>query len=227
MDFPPISIVMTTYITVKERKQAAEKTLASWEENLKYEGTARLIIADDGSTLDWQPKKFWSRPILTVGQKRHGVGASLNKGFALAFETSPLVLYAVDDWALTEELDLTPWAQLLLEREDVGVVRLGPPHPGISGTVEIFTTNWQGWGLRLNWSNYAFGHRPALYHQRMIDNYGWFKEDCSALECEKQYAEHFYQRRRIKLTTGPDVVLALPHKFQHLDSIELSSMEPK
>lgn len=221
MDFPLISIVMTTYITVKSRKQAVEKTLASWEENLKYEGTAQLIIADDGSTLDWQPKKFWSLPILEMGQRRHGVGASLNRGFMTAFKSSPLVLYAVDDWALTEDFDLTPWAEMLLTREDIGMVRTGPPHPGIGGVVEALTPNWQGWALRLARKNFAFAHRPALYHQRLIDSYGWFKEDCSALECERDYNERFVTG------TGPDIVLALPHPWQHIASIELSAMEPK
>lgn len=222
MEYPPLTIVMTTYFPIEQRRDVAERTSNSWASYLHYAGNLNIHIADDGSDYIWTPAVArWFERVTLSAQKRHGVGASLNAGFKKAFEISPLVAYFVDDWAVTEELDLTPWVQLLLEREDVGVVRLGPPHPGISGHVETFTENWQGWGLRLDRSNFAFGHRPALYHQRMIQHYGWFKEDCTALKCEEDYNERFCAK------AGPDVVYALAHKWQHLDSIELSAMEPK
>ncbi len=220
MEYPICTIVMTTWLTSKIRKSVAEKTLVTWHEYLEYEGELRLHIADDGSTLKWKPETFWDGTITYSRQERQGVGASLNAGFKVAFETSPIVLYAVDDWSLIEPFDLTPWVKLLVEREDVGMVRLGPPHPYTKGTVEIFTDDWQGWGLRLDKTGFAFGHRPALYHQRLIQHYGWFAENASALECERLYAENFCK------TTGPDIVLALQHPWQHLESIELSSVEP-
>jgi hypothetical protein len=101
------------------------------------------------------------------------------------------------------------------------MIRLGPPHPNISGKAEMFTTDWQGWGLRLDRHDFAFGHRPALYHARMLEFYGFFEEKASALECERMYNDVFVSKPK-----GPDIVLALPHAWYHMDSIELSGVEP-
>ncbi len=218
MDYPPITAVVTTYITTQQRKEVVERTLMSWGKYLYYEGEINLILSDDGSSQpfhpSWSPDPIWTR------QDRRGVGASLNAGFNLAFRTSPIVLYAVDDWSLTEPLDLTPWVRLLMERDDVGLVRLGPPHPNLTGKVEMVTSLWQGWGLRLDKKGLVVAQRPALWHKRMIDAYGWFQEQVSALECERLYNEHFCQ------ADGPDAVLVLPHPWLHIESESLSSLTP-
>lgn len=245
MNYPLIGIVLTSYnpggVEGDLRFQAVSKTLKSWEDNLRYTGILRLHIAEDQllETEYPEPVPFsrrlpdlgewhrWRNQIITYSnQDRRGVGASLNAGFKAIWDVTPnaLILYAVDDWMLTESFDLTPWARLLLEREDVGMVRLGPPHPDLTGTVEIFTNEWQGWGLRLERHHFAFGHRPALYHRRMIDAYGWFEENCSALECERLYNEKFCGSK-VK-SVGPDIVLALQHPWQHLESIELADLDP-
>lgn len=242
MDFPIITIVITAYfpegVDGNKRRVAARMTLKSWSRYIKYAGWLDLVIVHDGPGNDdgtdnigkfhREALDIWTYPVThdrvtTMSPLgRGGVGRSLNLGFREAFKTSPLVLYAVDDWALTEPFDLTPWVQLLMERNDVGMVRLGPPHPGTSGVIRAYTDNWQGWALQLERSGYAFGHRPALYHKRMIDTYGWFKEDCSAIDCEKDYVDRVNSN-----SSGPDVVLALPHPWQHLDSVELAYLDPK
>lgn len=237
MDWPNVVVIMTTYFPDgEEGKQrllhATIPTFNSWEAHLKYsaypggEGI-HVVQADDGTSKENYVTFGWFRGYLCTStlQKRKGVGASLNSGFRRAYEVfgpDTIVLYAVDDWALTQDFDISPWVQLLLEREEVGMVRLGPPHPNTSGVVQAYTENWQGWGLHLYRTDYAFGHRPALYHKRMIDYYGWFKEDCSALECEKDYSDRFVEK-----ALGPNIVLALPHPWQHLESIELAYIDPK
>lgn len=242
MTLPLITIVMTTYLPEGEeggaRLSAIYKTLSSWEYCLVYNGSIDLLVVNDGVDervdhlhkyyiQDWRLGDFQTSQLLGRG----GVGRSLNDGFKKSFRLSPLVLYAVDDWSLTQDFDLTPWAQLLMEREDVGMVRLGPPHPGNTGHVEAFTGNWQGWAMRLAPRGFAFGHRPALYHQRFIQKWGWFDENCSALECERLYNERWCQEQKITAYQDgeyfkSDIVYALPHPWQHLASVELSSMEP-
>lgn len=240
MNYPPIGVILTTYIpngiAGDLRVQAILKTVKSWEDNLQYEGIFRLHHASDqilstnylmSNFFEFPFLRWYGQIISTSWQDRHGVGASLNAGFKTIWDVTPdaLILYAVDDWMLTEPFDLTPWARLLLEREDVGMVRLGPPHPDLTGKIEMFTSEWQGWGLRLDRHHYAFGHRPALYHRRMIDDYGWFAEDCSALECERLYNEQFCS----KASAGrrySDIVLALQHPWKHLDSVELADLDP-
>lgn len=220
----PLSIVCTTYFPPTQemlRMEIAERTIQSWHENIIYDGPITLIMSDDGSNSRLNVD-VWSRgSVFRTRQERQGVGASLNKGFQKGLGFGPVVCYFVDDWSLTEPIDLTPWVYLLEQREDVGMVRLGPPHPNTRGSVEAFTENIQSWGMRLERYGYSCGHRPALWHRRMIEHYGWFSEQCSALECERIYVEAFNRQQ------GPDVVQALPSKFFHLDSVELAYVEPR
>lgn len=205
-----ITIVMTTWFTTQQRIQTAEDALLSWWDYLNYDGDIHLHIADDGSTLEWEPEKYWGGKITYSRQERRGVGASLNAGFKQAFETSPLVAYFVDDWILEHPFDLTPWAYLLEKREDVGIVRLGPPHPHLKGTIMPLTELWQGWGLVLDRYGLAVGHRPELFHKRWIDYYGWHDENINAQECERLMSVRYAD-----MPDGPSIVYALPHSWFH------------
>lgn len=221
-EYPPVTIVMTTWFNTIERQLVAQDTLESWNKKLRYDGELHLHIADDGSDGSlpaWFPEQIWTVGDITYSkQHRKGVGSSLNKGFKKAFERSPIVLYMVDDWRLLESFDITPWVYLLQQREDVGIVRLGPPHPHLMGTIEPMTELWQGWALRLARHGLVVGHRPELFHQRMLDYYGWFDEKVNAQECERLYSVRWAADE-----DGPDIVLALPHPWYHIDQTELPS----
>ena len=220
-DYPPVTIVMTTYFPEgsdgRHRRDVASHALYSWEDNLGYKGQLRIHIADDGSYCDF--KTDWEYVTYTR-QERMGVGSSLNKGIQQAFEVSDFVLHAVDDWLLVKEFDLTPWVRVLLEREDIGLVRLGPPHPHIIGQAECLIEGIYDWGLILKRKYYAFATRPFLLHKRFIDAYGWFEEGKSAVEVERLYNERFCSM------SGPDIVYALPHFWEHAQSISMSEIEP-
>jgi hypothetical protein len=216
---------MTTYFRDPQRKEIAELTLRSWVANMKYDGELCLHVADDGSDLAWEPEKIWPGLISFSRQERHGLGASLNAGFAKAFETSPLVFYCGgDDWQLQQPFDLSPWAQVLVEHEDVGIVRLGPPSPFLRGEVVIYTENWQGWGLKLEPYGLCAGFRPEIFHKRLIDTYGWWKEDINASECERLFNVQWAADPKLH------IVLALPHPWYHADTSlgvpSLSEIEP-
>lgn len=214
-----VTIVMTTYFPPgpdgEKRRKVAQQALDSWGKFL-LGADILLHVADDG-TENFQSDFKSSWEISYSSQGRHGVGASLNQGFWLAFKRSPFVLYLVDDWELTTPFDLDPWIRLLEEDESIGVVRFGPPHPHLTGTV---VHNDFGWHLRLDRHHYAFSHRPALYHHRMLKAYGKFPEDCNAYDCERLYNEIFCSRQ------GPNVVYALPYPWQHLESVELAGITP-
>lgn len=229
---PDLTIIATTWapegLVGDARLQSWERSLQSWGSSLIYPGDIYLHIADDGSRCDAKGvpepiavgQRRSSFKITTTQQTRRGVGASLNAGFKQAFERSPLVAYFVDDWELEADLDLTPWAQLLMRDKSVGMVRLGPPHPGLTGRIQMFE---EGWGLRLNprAGGYVFSHRPALCHQRMIDAYGWFDEGVSAMECERLYNERFCKRSK-----PPDIVYALPYPWRHIGDQEVGDITP-
>lgn len=220
-----ITIVFTTYFPEghvgESRFKSARATLESWDQHLKYDGPFRcLIVNSTGPIADRRQNALLKKlhGSYTFLHHQGGVGGSLNLGFQYARDhDSPLVLYAADDWALEADLDLTPWADLLIGQPAAGMVRLGPPHPDLSGQVKMLP---QGWVLRLDRHHYAFGHRPALYHQRMIDAYGPFDERASAWECERLYNEHFC------VTPGPEVVYALPYPWRHVGETEVGDLQP-
>jgi len=227
---------MTTCFFDERREQIAYETLASWAENLKYNSTIYLHVADDGGPIkpdiekmgriiNKTPNSFMSRKITYSEQKAQGVGASLNAGFRKAYELSPIVLYLVDDWKLEQPFDISPWVYLLEKREDIGCVRLGPPHPHLSGSIEPMTELWQGWALRLNRYGLSIGHRPELFHKRMTDYYGWYEEGTNAQEVERLYSVKWAADEN-----GPGIAYALYHPWFHIDQKDLPStshIEPR
>lgn len=221
-----IVILMTTYFPPGEdgekRLQAAEMATTTWLHHLQYYGgDIRIHVADDGSErhfvnqlLCFTRDRGWGNTTLSVNQ-RQGVGASLNAGLQATKEE--LILHAVDDWALTQELDLAPWAWLLQHGYNIGMVRLGPPHPELRGTVQMFE---KGWYLSLQRYGFAFATRPFLARREFFEAYGPFPEELNALETERIYNQRFATQG------GPMIALALPHPWEHLASIELAEVEP-
>lgn len=220
-----ITIVVTTYFPEgaigDSRFKSARATLESWDQHLRYDGPFQCVIVNSAGPIPEKRQNTLLKKLhgsYTFLDHQGGVGGSLNLGFKWAGERdSPLVLYAADDWALDADLDLTPWADLLIAQPNAAVVRLGPPHPDLTGQVLMLP---QGWVLRLDRHHYAFGHRPALYHQRLIEHYGWFDERSNAWECERLYNEHFCA------TPGPEVVYALPYPWRHVGETEVGDLEP-
>ena len=238
MSLPPITIVMTTYFPPGEigarRAAAAKDTIETWRDHLRYGAEIQLHIADDGSAPEYQRAvidraQYLFTTITTSRQERHGVGASLNAGCRKAFEESPdgLVLYAVDDWTLTAPFDLTLWAEMI-GPAGLGCLRLGPPHPHLTGRIQHWDEGEGGnpglWYLVLERHHFAFGHRPALYHRRLFEHYGWFTEDVNAYECERLYAV------KINNTLGPGIGLALHHPWIPIaeePELELAGIDPR
>lgn len=227
-----INIIATTWCPDLNRMNAFLDAAGTWHTRLQYRGPINIVVSDDGTnsemfhTIQETVLKHWQRgKVQFASDRAHGVGASLNRGFN-AYPHTDIYLYAVDDWRLEEAFDLAPWVQLLEERDDVGVVRLGPPHPGTTMTVKAWTENWQGWAGEIHPTagGIIVSERPALWHRRMIDQHGYFKEDCSAIECEKDYDERYIAA--VGRGHWKKVVLALPHPWMHLEPSTLSGVNP-
>lgn len=206
----------------EQRIATAHQAVQSWMRWLSYSGPLSLHVADDGSLFEEYPnelRRSWPLEITFSRQERQGVGASFNAGIQRAEEDGiELLLYAVDDWKLTGPLDLNPWAELLAQQPDLGMIRLGPPHPWLTGRVEHHEGSWL---LRLDRHHFAFAHRPALYHTRMFSAYGLFQEGCDAYTCEQNYNQHF-----CATDTGPGIALALLHPWEHISWVELAGVVP-
>lgn len=247
-ELPPLTIVVTTWLPPADggaRFAVMKQARRSWSNNLIYEdgdtaGTIDYVIGDDGSPRDTLPQiaevyRSFSRSTITMlPGSREGVGASLNRCVREISDWGrELALYMVDDWALSNTLDITPWVKLLLQDESIGAVRLGPPHPDLTG--RVMHLGELGWALALDRHHYAFSFRPTLFHKRFFEAYGPFEEGVSALECERQYNERFCRWQVMSHSppakygevVGPDIVLALPSPFSHLYSVELSAIVPE
>ena len=238
-----VAVLVTTYLPPgqeEERLKALEAALSSWVYHLRAPagGRFRLLIADDHSSsraqtllaalayrcLDRDRTNWAAVPMMLPASRPGGVGASLNRGIEeIRRLGGEYIFYAVDDWALTERLDLGPVTGLLAVDETVGAVRFGPFHPDLAARVKHTP---HGWTLRFDRAagGYVFGTRPTLFHRRFFDAYGRFDEGCSALAAEDGYNQRF-------CTTPmppphPDILGWLPSPFSPVPSVELSAFDP-
>lgn len=225
---PDIAIVITTYIPPGGEhriRTAIEPTIESWKRCLKYDGNFYVHVADDGSEVSIPfDAAYWNSLIGTwaaVGYSRGerlGVGASLNRAHRDCWRRTPITLYAVDDWSLVANLDLTPWATALLANEDVGCVRLGASMPALRGGTMKQVRG--GWGIEFERYAYYWSQRPALYHRRFFNAYGELPEHVDALTVDRQY------NARICRGQGPSVILGILCPWQHIASVELGMTVP-
>lgn len=226
-----VTIVMTTWIPEgkqgRDRLAAEELCLNSWQEHLINKDAIHLHLADDGSTpYDFaQIRNFvdnWKMGQVTYSkQDRRGVGASLNVGLKKAFENSPIVLHAVDDWELLDDLWLTPWVSFMEDvNYDVGAVRFFP-HPYLTGEIRHIPPH--GWAMMLERHHYVFATRPSLWHKRMFDALGYFKEEVSALDCETDFN---YRICKPPHKIGDRIWLAIPELWRPKETGSLSALVP-
>lgn len=230
-----VAIIATTYMPKgdvgADRALAAADAMSSWRKNMKG---ARLlfVMADDGSE-PMYVNGFRNWPnMATVHTPRLGTGGALNAGLRYVFDNNlaDVVFYGADDWELTEPLDLAPSLALLRERY-TDVVRLGPTHPELTMRVARTAIPGAEWCATYLWAEggYVFGHRPALHHRRMYERHGYYIENASAIEVEREYNERlaraFNEGRGITpVWHAPNCTLAGP--FRHIETVELGEDAP-
>ncbi len=248
---PPVTIVMTTWLPEDARGDiriaAVQRAIGSWLEYIKYDGELLLHVADDGSKhgdygtcVETLPCTWWPGNVSFSRQESHGVGASLNAGFRHAFKLSPFVIYLADDWELLRPFDLRQWVDLLLLREDLGMVNFGPPNCSIVGEMQWIRKRTDQW-LSMTYDavnhayflmfhrsppigksiGYVFAHRPALYHKRFTDRWGWFKEDTGAQDCERDYNKRWLAGKE------NDIVMAFYETWRHIPGTEFALHNPQ
>ena len=212
----PIAVIFLTF----ERTAYAVRSLQSLKDKLRYPDL-RYYIADDGSRQDHittildMTKDLNMISWHTIPNGTYGRNA--NEAWQLTQQTCKLALFIEDDWELTQELDLYPYAALLMEREDVGMVRLGYLNLNMRGTV-FGHGGLLYWRLDRECDPYVFTGHPSLRHTRYWNAYGKYPEGLLPGETELAYA---YQFRKAQ---GPDIVYPVENgsygKFAHIGEIK-------
>lgn len=201
----PIVIILQTWA----RTSYALRTIRAAHANLRYGGPLTWYIADDGS----DPAHFKAvgdtlnelgASVCGAHSVRRGYGANMNVAVEAAHAISPMLLALEDDWELTQPLDLYPYAALLMERPEIGMVRLGMLNLDIRGRT---------WGHdgRVYWildrephhdGTPVFTGHPSLRHRRYRDAHGPYPEGLKPGETELAYAYKY----RMGAQNGPAIV---------------------
>lgn len=188
----PIVVILQTY----KRTDVALRTIVAARGRLRYPDL-RWYVADDGS-----PDEHVNAVLEAVGgdlwawhSERRGYGGNANVAWDAALGISALSFWLEDDWELRETLDLYAYAALLMERDEIGMVRLGVLNLDVRGRT------W-GHNGHLYWKldrephiegTPVFTGHPSLRHRRYRDAYGLYPEGLVPGDTELAYAYRFRQ----------------------------------
>lgn len=173
---PPIFVLITTY----KRTDCALRTIRGVKENFHWPNIG-FVLVDDGSPVEH--RKVLVREIgptyytwVYNGQRR-GVGHNMNVGFRHVWEQGgELVLLLEDDWEIRSPLDVVPYVNLLMNNQDIGMIRMGYLSAGIRATLES-RENRLWWVLQHNPNQqYNYAGHAQLQHKRFWEKLGAFKE---------------------------------------------------
>lgn len=187
----PVTIILQTY----RRTDCALRTIAAAREYLRYP-ILQWYVADDGS-----PEEHWravnaaldGADVVGGHSIRQGYGKNANDAWRATDLYGRLTLWLEDDWELRQPLDLYAYAALLMETEEIGMVRLGVLNLDIRGRT------WAHGG-RVYWKldkgphiegTPVFTGHPSLRHRRYRDSYGWYPEGLGPGDTELAYAYQF------------------------------------
>lgn len=221
----PIVIVLQTY----RRTDVALRTIQAAHRHLRYGGDLLWYVADDGSPAEHYDAVLGALSALgatVAGQhsERRGYGGNCNVAWAAADAIGALTFWLEDDWELTRDVDLYPYAALLMERDDIGMVRLGYLGHGITAELDSH-------GGHLYWlinrepvkgSCYAFTGHPSLRHRRYYYAYGDYPVGHPPGETEVIYAHNY------RFGDGPWIAwpAAWPELgyFSHIGTVKTETM---
>lgn len=220
----PIVIILQTY----RRTDVALRTVAAARAFLRYP-ELYWYVADDGSPaahVDAVLAALGDASVAGWHTQRRGYGGNANAAWDVAGKVGALTLWLEDDWELRAPLDLYPYAALLMEREDVAMVRLGYLNPGLRAQSIAHGPHHQ-----MYWAfdrEPAHGHEivftghPSLRHRRYREAYGDYPTRLPPGETELAYAYRF------RIGSGPAIVWPADYPpggmFHHIGSVKTEDL---
>lgn len=200
MNNPNIAILLLTY----QRTDYAVQTIKSLCSNLRYWGKLAWYVADNGSNGHhvnsiMATLSEYSQRIIGSHSEKNTCGKSWNKGLVECYKHSDYVLVMEDDWTLGNPFDITPYVQLLEQRQDVGMVRFGTLTLGMICHVEGHNGRHY---LRMDKGpQYAFSGNPHLRHKRLNETVGLYNETIhpSPGDVEIDFDSRFRQQDKVEI----------------------------
>lgn len=184
----PITVIITTYDPGdNSRYPLLLKVCEALAKNLKYPNL-RYLITDDTKSYDHHLQMVDATQLYLgegveiqyINTAGRGVGFAKNNALREAFKVSPIVLLMEDDWLLTEPLDLLPHVQLLLDHDDIGIIRMG----FLGGDMTAKRMDYGSWDAAYWWLQagsgfYVYSGQTSLRHARYYSAVGWHDENCT------------------------------------------------
>lgn len=224
-DYPPVWIILTTY----KRAELAIRTIKAIKQNLIWPNIG-WFIADDGSSdveIGQMVQAIGPANALDVYKgERKGVGHNMNHAMRTIFNHgAEMYMMMEDDWELIRPLDLSLYVNLLLNHQDIGMVRLGYLSTGLSGSL-IARENHLWWQFNRDGYQYVFSGHACIRHKRMVDTYGFYSEGLSPGQNELDYCAKFNA-----IPEGPAIVwdadFGWNGPFAHIGSQSLADIQPE
>lgn len=204
---PKIAICLLTW----KRTEMAVRTVIGLCEFLDYPKELRCwYVADDGSQAGHLKEIFrelenHQEEVIGYHSDRFRSGRTPNcgKGWNMAMtrahQYTDYILWMEDDWELREKFDLRPYVRLLVEKQDVGLIRFGTVGKGNN----VYTCGHNGIHYidYLRSTHYAYSGNPSISHKRFWDAYGKFPIDRNPGEMELHIDWSF----RVGVGRGPSI----------------------
>lgn len=179
---PPLIVILLT----STRTPYALKTIEGVHKNIVYAGEWLWYLAFDNETTEHFREVYEVVSDTVIGYHcgSYGYGGAVNKAME-SLNEYPVTLLLEDDWHLSQQWDLSPYVRLLMEREDVGMMRLG--HLPINLDLESYGHNGHMYlNVKKN-RQYAFSGNPHLKHRRFYDAYGLYPTGLNPGDTEIAY----------------------------------------
>jgi glycosyl transferase family 2 len=218
----PIVIILQTY----RRTDCALRTIAAAREFLRYPDL-RWYVADDGSPASHVDTVLNALgPVAGYHSERRGYGGNANAAWDAANEIGALTFWLEDDWELRHPLDLYAYACLLMESQEIAMVRLGALN------LDMRARSWAYGGLvywkldrepHLDGTPVFTGH-PSLRHRRYREAYGDYPTGLTPGDTELAYAWQF----RIGSPDAPGIVWPADYPslgyFGHIGTVKTEDL---
>lgn len=195
---PNICVLLLTY----KRTEMAVTTIRYLCQNLDYpKELLSFYIADDGSPQEHMQAIFdelqvWGIKLTGYHNEKYSQGSMVGRGWNIgllkSYLVAPIVLQLEDDWKLEKQLDIRQYVRCLVEREDVGMIRMSGLVDGQN--LQVRCHHGIHYLECLRSSNFAYSGNPHLRHRRFSEFYGLFATDQTPGDLEIEYDRVFRSR---------------------------------